>query len=111
MFLYGTIMYIMSRSKIPSPLSFDWDEHNKDKNWIRHKVSVKESEQVFANHPTLVFKDKKHSQREARYTILGQTNKHRTLAITYTMRNKNIRIISARDMNRKEKEVYEQKTK
>lgn len=39
---------------------------------------------------------------------MGKTDTERLLFIVFTLRGTKIRIISARDMNRKEKRVYEQ---
>jgi uncharacterized protein len=90
-------------------ISFEWDEGNIDKNLIKHKVANKESEEVFLNEPRFTIEDEKHSLKEKRYLIWGKTDKERHLAIIYTLRNKKIRVISARDMNKKEKEAYETK--
>lgn len=87
--------------------SFDWDEGNKNKNWLKHKVKDKESEEVFFNKPLLVNFDKKHSNKEKRFQALGKTNKNRKLFIAFTFRNQKIRIISARDQNKKERRQYE----
>ena len=87
---------------------FDWDKGNSEKNWIKHKVSRFESEEVFYNEPFFVYDDKIHSIDENRFYILGQTNEDRKLFIVFVIRNNNIRIISARDMNKKERKVYEE---
>lgn len=89
------------------PLRFDWDKNNKDKNWQKHKVDFKEGEEVFLNKPLKTFYDVKHSQKEDRFITLGVTNKERKLIITFTIRGKKIRIISARDQSRKERRFYE----
>lgn len=90
---------------------FDWDEGNARKN-DKHVVSMAETEQVFFNEPLLLIADTKHSQGEARLHALGKTDKGRTLHITFTLRDagKIIRVISARDMHRKERTIYEQTT-
>ena len=69
-----------------------------------------EAEQVFFNQPLLVLADEKHSQAEARYHALGKTDDSRLLHITFTLRSDStlIRVISARDMHRKERNIYEQ---
>jgi uncharacterized protein len=87
---------------------FDWDDGNVRKNLNKHGVTQAEAEQVFAGEP-LVAEDFKHSQAEVRYQALGKTADARRLHVTFTLRNdgKKIRIISARDMNRKEREIYE----
>lgn len=86
---------------------FDWDDGNRNKNWIRHKVSNSECEEIFYNLPLLVKADAKHSTIEKRYYVLGQTNKSRYLFIVFTERSRKVRMISARDMNQKERNIYE----
>jgi len=85
---------------------FDWDEGNIDKNWIKHRISNSECEEVFFNLPLLLADDTEHSQDEKRYYVLGQTNARRFLFIAFTVRENKIRVISARDMNRKEERAY-----
>lgn len=90
---------------------FDWDEANKEKSWKKHKVFYKESEQVFFNLPRLTNFDKDHSIKEKRYQCLGKTDNERKLFISFTIRNKKIRVISARDQNKKERNQYEKTEK
>lgn len=92
-------------------IEFDWDEGNVRKN-DKHGVSTAEAEQVFFNEPLLVIDDTKHSQGECRFHALGKTNEERILHITFTLRNagERIRVISARDMHKKERKIYEQTT-
>ena len=85
---------------------FDWDEGNIDKNWIKHKVSPAECEQSFFNRPLVLKEDATHSKTETRFYILGKTDLKRTLLIVFTVRNNLVRVISARDMSRKEREAY-----
>ncbi len=89
---------------------FDWDAGNERKSEEKHAVSQFEAEQVFFNQPLLVLEDMKHSQNEERYHALGRANDARLLHITFTLRSDNtlIRVISARDMHRKERIIYEQ---
>lgn len=89
---------------------FDWDEGNARKNADKHGVSQAEAEQVFFNQPLLIQEDAQHSHTEQRWHALGITDRERMLHITFTMRcdGAKIRIISARDMHRKERLVYEQ---
>lgn len=88
-------------------IGFDWDDGNSRKNIDKHGVSQSEAEQVFFNEP-LIVEDEKHSQQEFRFHALGHTNVGRLLHVTFTLRQnkKLIRIISARDMHTKEKEIY-----
>lgn len=87
---------------------FQRDSANVDKNWNSHQVSQTECEEIFFNEPILLFDDTKHSQSETRNYVLGKTNNNRKLFIVFTIRKKLIRIISARDMSKKERGIYEQ---
>ena len=91
------------------PLEFEWNEVNKYKNWEKHQVDFRECEEIFSNKPLLISFDKKHSKVEKRFQALGQTNNKRKLFISFTIKNNRIRIISARDQNRKERKEYEKK--
>jgi len=88
-------------------VGFDWNEGNLLKNWERHGVSAFECEQVFFNHPLIAAPDEKHSSREPRFFALGQTDAARLLFVVFTIRGKLIRVISARDMNSRERKQYE----
>ena len=98
-----------SIGKIPKPVSFEWDKANSDKNWAKHKVSLKECEQVFFNKPVKLFRDPKHSQIEERLLAYGITNSKRQLTLVFTIRTNKIRIISARDQSKNERGVYAKK--
>ena len=87
---------------------FQWDDGNIDKNLIAHGVENWECEQVFFNEPLLVLDDPRHSAAERRWAAFGGTDGGRPLVVVFTRRGKLIRVISARDMNRKEKMFYEQ---
>jgi len=90
---------------------FDWDEGSTRKN-DKHSVSMAEAEQVFFNQPLLVLEDSKHSNQEPRFHALGKSDNKRQLHITFTLRQagEKIRIISARDMHKKERAIYEKAT-
>ncbi|OGF98667.1 hypothetical protein A2153_04205 [Candidatus Gottesmanbacteria bacterium RBG_16_38_7b] len=91
-------------------VGFDWDNGNIDKNLKKHKVTNEESEGVFFNNP-YVSEDIRHSEKEQRLQALGKTNQGRLLFISFTIRKLDqklkIRVISCRDMNRKEEVKYE----
>ena len=96
--------------KLSSIVGFDWDSGNSRKSAEKHDVSQSEAEQIFFNVPLLLLPDSKHSQKEARYHALGITDTARALHATFTLRSGGtlIRIISTRDMHRKERTIYEQ---
>jgi len=89
---------------------FEWDDGNRRKSADKHDVSPAEAENLFFNDPLIIAEDKKHSGGEQRFNALGQTAQGRLLHVTFTLRQNEtlIRVISARDMNRKERKVYEQ---
>lgn len=85
---------------------FEWDESNALKIWEKHSVSQAECEQTFFNEPLVVGQDVKHSEEERRYYVLGMTDQGRRLFLVFTMREDRIRVITARDMSRKERRIY-----
>jgi uncharacterized protein len=85
----------------------EWDAGNLEKNWRTHQVSAAECEQLFFNQPLVVAGDPAHSQREERFYALGQTDAGRRLFVAFTLRGDLLRVISARDMSRKERKVYD----
>jgi uncharacterized DUF497 family protein len=85
---------------------FDWTGGNAEKNWRRHGVAPAEAEQVFFNTPLLWGDDPTHSGTEPRYYALGQTDEGRALFVAFTMRGHRLRVVSARDMSRKERKAY-----
>ena len=92
--------------KLDRCTGFQWDKDNTEKNWLKHWVSPSECEQVFFDLPLVASEDIKHSQEEDRYYALGKTDMGRRLFLVFTIRKNHIRIISARDMNKKERQVY-----
>ena len=88
---------------------FDWDDGNARKN-DKHGVGQAQAEEIFFNQPLLMLDDLLHREQEARYDALGKTLDGRLLHVSFTLRGGGtlIRVISARDMHRKERSVYEQ---
>jgi len=89
------------------PYAFEWDKGNKDKNFVKHKVTDEECEEVFFDPKKKIVNDIFHSDREDRHIIIGKTKFDRYLFLVFTTREDKIRIISARDLNRKERSLYE----
>jgi uncharacterized DUF497 family protein len=97
----------MQEAILPNIIGFDWDAANQHKNWHKHQVSSAECEEIFFNIPLLLHEDTAHSINEKRMLALGQTDNGRRLFIAFTTRKQRIRIISARDMHKKERAIYE----
>jgi len=95
---------------LPEPLEFEWDEANKIKIWLKHKISAEECEEAFSNEQIFRQADELHSIQENRYILISNTKKLRILFIVYTLRKNKVRVISARSMHKKEQSFYEKKT-
>ena len=93
--------------KLKECSGFDWDKGNELKNWSKHRVTKQECEEIFFNRPLIAAGDKKHSIYEERFYCLGATNMKKELFLVFMIRNNKIRVISARNMSKKEKEVYQ----
>ena len=87
---------------------FQWDQGNADKNWLRHRVTRAECEQVFFNRPLVIAEDTRHSAAEPRFYALGETDTSRTLFLVFAIRGELVRVISARAASRPERRVYGQ---
>ncbi len=96
---------------LPRPLSFQWDTGNADKNSLAHKVTNGECEEIFFCPSKVLLNDTFHSGREVRYIILGITKARRQLFIAFTIRTNQVRVISARDLSKKERQLYEKALK
>ncbi len=91
---------------------FEWDSGNARKSADKHGVTQAEAEQVFFNSSLLLLDDKRHSMAEVRYHAYSKSNNGRLLQVSFTLKEggKRVRAISARDMSRKERAVYDQET-
>lgn len=95
-----------------TPLQFDWDQWNVQKNELKHGVSAQETESVFFDEHHVLFVDQKHSTpKETRYISYGLSLKARVLMIGFTIRKQKIRIITARSASHRERRIYEKNKK
>ena len=88
-------------------LEFEWDKGNKNKNFLKHRVSDGECEEIFFDPNKKIAKDNFHSAKEDRYIIIGRTKLQRILFLVFTIRKNKVRVISARDLNKKERKLYD----
>jgi len=93
---------------VESIVGFEWDEGNIHKNEDKHGLKWISIEEVFFNQPLLVVEDFKHSVNECRCVALGKNNFDDLVTVVFTIRNKYIRVISARAMSKKERIIYEE---
>ena len=93
-------------------MKFEWDKNKAERNLLKHRVSFEEAKTVFSNLLYVDFYDPNHSEQEARYLIVGESSQGRLLIVSYTerehtARETSIRLISAREVTRAEREAYE----
>lgn len=91
-------------------LKFDWDEANIE-HIAKHNVSPEEAEDIFFDPNNALNEDIEHSLVEKRFLIIGKTKGKRLLYQIFTRRKGKIRVISSRDLNRKEVPLYEETIK
>src|SRR3989338_64689 len=90
---------IMAEINLPEPVEFEWDQHNEDKIFIKHKISKPEAEQVFFNF-YLSESDEQHSKSESRYSLLGISNFQRIFFVIFTVRGKKIILTNLKPTSR-----------
>jgi len=90
---------------------FEWDKGNSEKNFLKHKISCSECEEVFFDNSVVFFYDKTHSQTEDRFIALGTTGTALNLFIFFTIRKEKLRVISARIQSKRERRLFYEETK
>ena len=101
-----TLVRVGWEERLADCQGFQWDAGNTNKIWGRHRVTPAECEELFFNRPLVVETDAKHSSGEDRLYALGQSDSGRLIFVVFTIRGRLIRMISARDMSRKERRIY-----
>jgi uncharacterized DUF497 family protein len=89
-------------------MNFEWNADKAKANLAKHGISFEEAKTVFDDPLFVDFYDPDHSREEYRYIIIGHSQKGRLLIVSYTERKDGVRIISARETTRREREAYEQ---
>jgi uncharacterized DUF497 family protein len=89
-------------------MKFEWDKNKAEKNLGKHRISFDEAKTIFDDPLYVDFYDVDHSAEEERYLIVGRSNRERLLIVSYTEREDSIRIISAREVTKSEREAYEE---
>lgn len=89
-------------------LTFAWDPKKAASNLKKHKVSFEEASTVFNDLLSVTAHDPDHSQAENRLLIVGVTARGRLVIVSFVERGKQIRLISARLLTRREREQYEE---
>ncbi|MBU2444353.1 MAG: BrnT family toxin [Bacteroidetes bacterium] len=89
-------------------MKFEWDTQKAERNFRKHKVAFTEAATVFADTLGITIYDPDHSKNEERYVTIGWSHQGRILMVAHTDRGDRIRIISARELTKKERKAYEE---
>lgn len=93
-------------------LEFTWDPAKAASNLAKHGVAFAQGATVLANALALTVFDAAHSEFEERWFTLGMSSEGRLLALSHTYTatgpaSARVRIISAREATRNERQQYE----
>ena len=90
------------------PIQFQWDAGNREKNWVKHRVTNGEAEEAFFDPHKRLLHPALHGERETRHVLIGYTARKRLLFVAFTTRRHTVRVISARNAHRRERRLYEE---
>ena len=88
-------------------VEFEWNPAKASANVRKHRVSFLEAATVFCDPLAITIFDPEHSHDEDRYITIGVSPSGRVLMAAHTDRGGRVRIITARELTRKEREAYE----
>lgn len=88
-------------------MEFQWDDRKAASNLKKHGVSFREAASVFGDPLALTFDDPDHSIGEHRLLTFGTTRTGKLDIVSHTERDGSMRIVSARLMQKREREIYE----
>jgi len=89
-------------------MEFEWDEEKAAANLTKHGVSFDVAKTVFDDPLYVDFYDPDHSVDEHRYIIIGESPQRRLIIVSYTERDNVVRLVSAREVTKSERETYEE---
>lgn len=87
---------------------FEWDENKNTINKKKHGLSFEETKEVFYDDNAILFDDPDHSIGEERFLIIGMLKSSKVCIVSHCYRDNDnvIRIISARQATKNEKNTY-----
>lgn len=88
-------------------MEFEWDRLKAARNLKKHRVSLDEAVTVFYDPLAATFDDPDHSVGERRLITIGYSSHQRLLVVAHAERGRNVRIISARLANARERKNHE----
>ena len=89
-------------------IEFEWDDDKNKINSKKHGISFEDAKSVFFDDDAILFEDPDHSIGEERFLIIGFSKIKKICIVSHCYREKNsiIRIISAREATKSEKNEY-----
>lgn len=87
-------------------MKFEWDAQKAAANVRKHGVSFDEAMTVFADDESITIPDPDHSEGEERFLVVGSSSRGRILVVSHAERGENIRIISARRADARERRKH-----
>ena len=91
-------------------ISFEWDRRKESENRHKHTIGFAEARTTFGDPLSITIDDPDSEPDEARYVLVGMSNRRRLLIVVHTIRGDRIRLISARFATRHERRSYEETT-
>ncbi len=89
-------------------MQFEWDRRKAKSNLKKHDISFQEAATVFGDELSITFDDPDHSLNEHRLLTFGFSRTGKAIIVSHTERDKSMRIISARQMTKQERQIYEE---
>jgi uncharacterized DUF497 family protein len=89
-------------------MEFEWNESKAATNERKHGVTFHEAATVFGDPLSVTFDDPDHSEAENRRLTFGISATRRHIVVAHTNRGSRIRIICARLMTKRERNIYEE---
>ena len=87
-------------------MKFEWDPRKAAANLRKHGVSFDEAMTVFSDWASITIPDPDHSEGEERFVIVGFSSRQRVLVVSHSERGDNVRIISARGADARERQKH-----
>tara|TARA_Y100001935_G_scaffold4598_1_gene3576 strand:- start:581 stop:850 length:270 start_codon:yes stop_codon:yes gene_type:complete len=89
-------------------MKYEWDENKNRLNIEKHFIDFNDAKEIFNDGCRLEYMV--HKNNEDRVVVIGKVNDV-VIVVVYTMRHKNIRLISARMARRIERKEYKERRK
>jgi uncharacterized protein len=93
---------------LTGPPGFEWHGPKAAANRAKHKVTFEEASTIFGDPLGRITDDPRHSEGEARFVLLGESDRRRLLVVMFTERDEIVHLISARKATRREQREYEE---